>query len=243
MASQLNLKERTFNPPNAALILGKTVPSMQCPSDPAGGLQLHSRFKLGGCQGKYIAGSSTANSTDSSMGASYVPSGGPVMYADPTYCYGTQQENIYCQAGQNMGQKANSNGEKKNSSPGMFAVGNSVSYRIKDCTDGTSHVFLAGEQLPAITLHNMLFHTIFNLGSTNYPPNYHLTQGILNQENAFLVDATLDGREVAGFKSQHQGGLHMAMTDSSVHFVTDSIDYYVWALLGARADGQPLSLP
>jgi hypothetical protein len=132
----------------------------------------------------------------------------------------------------------------------MFAAGWGIAYAIKDCTDGTSHVFLAGEQLPGISLHSMLFHSYINIGSTNYPPNYHLIQGIKNQEDAFITNSnlpngwtTLDGHDDSGFKSQHQGGLHMAMTDSSVHFVSETIDYFVWALLGSKADGKSLALP
>jgi prepilin-type N-terminal cleavage/methylation domain-containing protein len=238
MATQMDFtgNKRTSDAPNAQLILGRVVPVMQCPSDPAGGLQSHARFVGGSCSGQYIAG--PTNSTSKSMGASYVPSGGPVMYYTPTYCYAStvQQPSIYCQPGQQSGQQ-------KTGSPGMFAAGMGIAYGIKDCTDGTAHVFLMGEQLPAITLHHMLFHNRLNIGSTNYPPNYHLTQGILNEEDAFTKHPTLDGIEVGGFKSQHQGGLHMAMADSSVHYVNDTIDYFVWALLGARADGKPLALP
>jgi hypothetical protein len=221
------------------MILGRLVPGMQCPSDPAGGLQSHIRFFGGGCTGKYIAGPASTNAY-TSMGASYVPSGGPVIYYTRSYCYGTiptqANPSPYCAEGEQSGYK-------NFGSPGMFTSGWSIAYGIKDCTDGTAHVFLAGEQLPANALHQMLFHNVLNIGSTNYPPNYHLIQGIKNEINAFETNTNLGNIENSGFKSSHQGGVHMAMTDSSVHFVNDSIDYLVWALLGARRDGKPLSLP
>lgn len=236
MATQLDFtnNKKTSDPANAALILGRVFPGMQCPSDPAGGLQSHQRFALGSCSGQYIAG--PTNATSKTMGASYVPSGGPIIYFDATYCYGAQPPSQYCQPGVQSGQRSTG-------SPGMFAAGWGIAYGIKDCTDGSSHVFLAGEQLPAITLHHMLFQNRLNIASTNYPPNYHLTQGIRNEPDAFEKNAQLDSIEVSGFKSEHRGGVHMAMADSSVHYVNDTIDYIVWALLGARADGKPLALP
>lgn len=225
----------TFESPNAEAILGREFPNMQCPSDDAGGLQSHSRFAAGGCQGRYIAGPSTSAST--SMGASYVPSAGPVMQIDGDYCYGSGPfPNRYCDLGYHTGRR-------NEGAPGMFASGWGVAYGPKHCTDGSSHVFLAGEQLPAISLQQMLFNSYNNIGTTNYPPNYHIVQQIRNQPNAFDVDPTLDGKEVNGFKSVHTGGMHMAMTDASVHFVNDTIDYFVWALLGAKADGESYSLP
>jgi hypothetical protein len=232
--AQMDLTKLTYEAPNAQLLLGRVLPNMQCPSDPAGGLQSHQRFAKGNCSGKYIAG--PTDRTSKTMGASYVPSGGPVKYYDAGYCYGAAPPSIYCQDG-------DQSGWKKTGSPGMFAAGQGIAYGIKDCTDGTSHTFLVGEQLPAISMHQMLFQNRLNIGSTNYPPNYHHTQGIVNEEDAFEKRPDLDGLEVGGFKSQHQGGLHMAMTDGSAHYVNDTIDYFVWALLGARADGKPLALP
>jgi prepilin-type N-terminal cleavage/methylation domain-containing protein len=231
---QMNFNDFTYNAPNDAAILGRVFPGMQCPTDPAGGLQSHNRFAGGSCSGRYIAGPS--DSTSKSMGASYVPSGGPVISWEVSTCYPGTEGTRYCADGRQSGWRGTG-------SPGMFAAGWGIAYGIKDCTDGTSHTFLAGEQLPAIALHQMLFHCRLNIGSTNYPPNYHLIQGIINQPDAFDTDPNLGNIENNGFKSQHSGGLHMAMADASTHFVGDSIDYYVWALIGARADGESHSLP
>ena len=39
-----------------------------------------------------------------------------------------------------------------------------------------------------------------------------------------------------GFSSLHPGGMNMAMTDGSVTFINETIDYRAWNLLGDKAD-------
>ena len=63
--------------------------------------------------------------------------------------------------------------------PGMFA-GGPVAYRFRDCEDGLSKTFLAGERLPAYDWTAMYFFSSMNAATTNTPPNYHL---IFNAEN------------------------------------------------------------
>ena len=148
-----------------------------------------------------------------------------------------------CQPGKNSG-------EQGTGSPGMFAAGYKA-YKIKDCSDGTSNTFLVGEQLPAISLHQMLFHSHQIVGSNYFPPNYHLTYpnaiyngktqtGIQNQANYPFGTAT---DAANGFKSEHKGGVNMAMVDGSARFISDTIDYRTWIFLGARADGNTVQVP
>jgi prepilin-type processing-associated H-X9-DG protein len=98
-----------------------------------------------------------------------------------------------------------------------------------------------GEQLPAISVHQMLFHSHAQVGSTYFPPNYHLIQGVRNVANHFANPNAIDTE--TGFKSEHPGGLHMAMADGGVRFIEDTIDYRTWVFLGARADGENVHLP
>ena len=222
---------RTYEGNNPAAILNKYLPGLRCPSDPFGGIQSHKRFLAGGAQGRYIAGPSA---TSASMGLSYAPSGGPVIYDTSDYCYGSTADTEFCQLG-------DKSGKWNLGSPGMFAAGWGIAYKMKECTDGTSHTFVAGEQLPAITMHQMLFHSHCNIATTNYPPNNHRTDGIQNQADYFVT-----GEEPGsdnGFKSEHPGGLHMAMVDGSVHFVNEEIDYVLWNYLGNRKDGQIAKFP
>src|SRR5262245_37321909 len=57
LRGQLNLKRRTYEAPNAAIILGLELPAWKCPSDDAPLLQGHSRFSGSSCpSGVHIAG-------------------------------------------------------------------------------------------------------------------------------------------------------------------------------------------
>jgi prepilin-type processing-associated H-X9-DG protein len=49
--------------------------------------------------------------------------------------------------------------------------------------------------------------------------------------------------EACGFKSHHPNGLHILMADGSVHFIQESIDYELYALLGARRSGEEKRVP
>ena len=228
---------------NPAAILNRKFMNLTCPSDAYAGLQPHTRFSGSGCpDGSIIAG---PWATSFSMGQSYAPCGGPVTPAgapDP-------QNIAFNPAGFNSQPGINC-GEQGTGSPGMFAAGY-VAYRIRDCTDGTSKTFLLGEQLPAISLHQMMFHSHQIVGTVYYPPNYHLiwpnatyngmpTTGIRNQANYPFNNST-DAH--SGFKSEHKGGLNMAMVDGSARFISDSIDYRIWIFLGARADGKTVQVP
>ena len=231
----LDYTKRTYDTAskNPQAILDVNIPSMRCPSDPAGGVLSHKRFLSGGCQGRYIAGPSA---TSSSMGQSYSPSGGPVRGVTDAECYPGTSGTKNCQPGDVLGRRGAG-------TPGMFAAGWSVAYKIKECTDGTSHTFLVGEQLPAISCHHMLFHSYANIGTTNYPPNFRTKIPgaiIVNSPDYFQ---TGDEEEYASFKSEHTGGVNMGMVDGSVHFVADEIDYDLWNNLGARADGLLVKFP
>ena len=231
----LELDKRTYRGNNPQAILNKFYPGVSCPSDPFGGMLSHNRFAGSGCaHGTHIAGIPTDPSSNS-MGASYVPSAGPVC---PGPVNDTASYPLKWADGRNSQDGVNM-GFRSLGAPGMFA-GGSKAYRMKDCLDGTSHTFLIGEQLPEICAHQMLFHSHAAVGSTYFPPNYHNIQGIKNEANHFADPVALDAE--TGFKSEHPGGMHMGMADGSVHFIADSIDYATWVFLGARADGEVIRL-
>ncbi len=223
----LDFKKRTRESPNREVILDWQLPTMMCPSDPHAGLTGHDRFSPSGCrEGSHIAGTFS----DRSMGASYLPSAGPVAPCNNRPCTSLSWSDM---RNDQPGRRA---GALAGGAPGLFAGGRTA-YSFDHCRDGLSNTFLAGEALPSLYLHRMLFHSHYNVGTTHYPPNYHRILGVPNGPFTRGVGAGL------GFKSEHPGGLHMAMADGSVHFISESIDYRTWVFLGDRASGEVVRLP
>ncbi len=52
-----------------------------------------------------------------------------------------------------------------------------------------------------------------------------------------------DRNGIVPARSLHTGGVQIGMGDGSVHFVSDGVDLLLWQRLGARGDGNPVSLP
>jgi hypothetical protein len=53
----------------------------------------------------------------------------------------------------------------------------------------------------------------------------------------------LPGGGVYPARSKHPGGVNAALADASVRFISETIDGYTWQYLGARADGQAVTVP
>ena len=51
------------------------------------------------------------------------------------------------------------------------------------------------------------------------------------------------GSNLSPPRSRHPGGVNIAMGDASVRFVTQTVDAVTWANMGARNDGNPVTLP
>jgi prepilin-type N-terminal cleavage/methylation domain-containing protein/prepilin-type processing-associated H-X9-DG protein len=228
---QLRFDLLTTEEPNASLILERELPGLACPSDPFAGLLEHRRFADSGCpRGSHIAG----NWSDRSMGASYVPSAGPV---EGYYCPLEWPDGRNCQS-QRMGADTHE-------APGMFASQQNT-YSFDDCRDGLSNTLLAGETLPAARIHAMYFNSLSQLSSTHWPPNYWKINPKGCPEEYLPVrfgGTSICHIDMQGFNSRHPGGVHMAMADGSVHFVGETIDYRTWVFLGDRADGEVAMLP
>ena len=134
----------------------------------------------------------------------------------------------------------------------MFAPGNGIAYRFADCQDGLSNTFLIGEQLPGYAQHSLYFHSYLTAATTNIPPNYHHVAIDINTGAACPEPCTAtesDGTPTScvysmmGFKSDHPGGLNMAMADGSVTFINETINYATWVFLSSRSDGEIIQLP
>ena len=84
--------------------------------------------------------------------------------------------------------------------------------------------------------------------STNIPPNYHkVSPWRCPRQFSAPYALSLPGyncaQDMRGFKSEHPGGMNMCMGDGSVRFVSETIDYRTWVFLGARSDGEVVSVP
>lgn len=215
---------------NAAVLNGLSIPMLYCPSDPDSGLQPNSE--------PYHP-----STTGFSMAQSYSPSGGPVAF-ETTCRIPAQSPNINCIQGnggscRDLSTLAGFNGYNNFGAPGMFSAG-CRSWRISDCTDGTSNTFMMGESLPIYTSFLRYFCTVYNVASTNTPPNYYKASGCAKTPSGRASGSCADG--MVGFNSMHVGGVHMMMTDGSVRFVSENINYSNWNFLGNRADGNTVAI-
>lgn len=110
--------------------------------------------------------------------------------------------------------------------------------RIKDILDGTSKTFAVGERssnLGQTSWFGLFLQAeiggepapVLVLGHTGFPPDCHTP----NDLRAHVDD----------FWSYHTGGAHFLMCDGSVHFVSSSIDPYVYAALATKALNETIS--
>ncbi len=106
--------------------------------------------------------------------------------------------------------------------------------------DGLSNTLMIGETLPEHCRYNCVYCTNFPVAGTNVPLNL---MEKTNQDGTTGTPAESAYWRACGFKSLHPGGLHFAMGDGSVRFISESIDYRLINELGTRAGGEVVTLP
>jgi prepilin-type processing-associated H-X9-DG protein len=208
--------------PNPGVLNGIEIGGLACPSDPDAGLMDNDR------EDAYLPGPPGTFS----MAQSYPPSGGPLRM---NVCLINDPETCLCHRG--------GDGRQESCSPGMFS-GGPWCFSIRDCTDGTSKTFLIGENLPIYSTFMMYFSGHMNVATTNSPPNYYKVnaEGCPKQPTERYRDAPCYAY-MAGFNSLHPGGVNICLTDGSVRFVSETIDYMVYNYLGNRSDGMTYPSP
>jgi prepilin-type N-terminal cleavage/methylation domain-containing protein/prepilin-type processing-associated H-X9-DG protein len=107
--------------------------------------------------------------------------------------------------------------------------------KIGSVTDGTSHTFMIGENLPDYDNHSTAFYGNGDWCSCNIPLN-----NLLNVDPSTL---NLNfWAEQQGFRSRHPGGAQFCMVDGSVRFVAENIDNQTYRVACSRNGNESLSL-
>lgn len=103
---------------------------------------------------------------------------------------------------------------------------------LRKVVDGTSHTLLVGEDIPIHNWHSTAFYSNGDYASCHAPLNFKPFPPIPEQ-----------WWNVMSFRSEHPGGGHFAMADTSVQFVSQDIDYLLYRALSTKAGGESASLP
>jgi len=86
--------------------------------------------------------------------------------------------------------------------------------RFRDVTDGQSTTLAAGEAVPAWSFHTWWYGFNASTATCAVQPNHWQK----------IETTTSDWFENYSFASRHSGGLHFALVDGSVRFISDNID-------------------
>lgn len=149
-----------------------------------------------------------------------------------------------------------SDGLQYGSAGGAFVKAQST--RIRDFTDGTSNVAIVGEQSDYLTntTTNVQFdgrssgggdYTYgFCMGSSSPSLGMDMQVGLTTVvkpvgTKKFSITLSQDLSPNFPIQSSHSGGAHLLLTDGSVHFVSDSLNFATLQALLTRDDGQTMN--
>lgn len=117
--------------------------------------------------------------------------------------------------------------------------------RIRDCVDGTSNTMIVAEQSGRVNngdISNNYYGGWSGSGAVAPPGDTHWGTGntsirypINQKTSAAGADQTWTGNTIVN--SFHTGGIHVLLTDGSVRFVSDNVDYNTFTRLACKDDG------
>ncbi len=114
-----------------------------------------------------------------------------------------------------------------------FAYYNPISF--KNISDGLSNTLMVGEGVVEQDFHSAAYFSDGDWGSCNMQLNYFVQAEPAAIKNDFWYD-------VRGFRSYHPGGVHFAMADASVQFLSEGIDHATYRALSTKDGGETISL-
>jgi prepilin-type N-terminal cleavage/methylation domain-containing protein len=231
--NQINFNVGNHLGGNQAALNSWKAEMLMCASDPDAGLFPNAREQ------NFTPW--TSATPGESLGASYVPAGGPVGMNNPPPIPAMSPPNSF-----NL---TNTTGARLNEDGRGLFTGGFKGIKFKDCNDGLSNTALVGETLPVFSTLHMYFASHMHFGSFNPPPNY---QRIMAPQGGPPCGPRSTSRTtrinpaglpscyslMGGFMSSHVGGLHMLLGDGTVRFISENIDYRTWVFIGHRDDSQ-----
>ena len=115
--------------------------------------------------------------------------------------------------------------------------------RIIDVEDGLSNTIFMGEVRAECSGHVRAGWSHSNKWGTftQVPINYDSCDLTRTNPNPCRWYCTWNTE--VGFKSRHPGGAHMVFGDGAVHFLSQTIDHWLYQYLGDKADKQAITLP
>ncbi|HWL07178.1 MAG TPA: DUF1559 domain-containing protein [Planctomicrobium sp.] len=130
------------------------------------------------------------------------------------------------------------------------------SIQMRDLTDGSSNIFLIGEQSAASHSDNTSYVGLYagtgvpwagaargNHNSAGFGANLAGTSKAINSHIQQAQQTSDDHRWAVmtrTFSSPHTGGTHFLMGDGSTHFVNENVNLNLYRSMGIRNDGLPV---
>lgn len=192
--------------------------------------------------------------------SNYAPSIGPAAMPSLNSSCNLFPGNTFGDGSAGHGNSASANGVA-----GMFGRGE-WSPRFADVIDGLSNTIAFGEVIPSKSDHhwngwmhfNSLWtattapinHPIVGIGEAGWDTNSNTTPHPKGYQNFSCGDTNggcgcngwRNWQTSQGFRSSHTGGANFVLGDSSVHFLSQNIDYTTYQALGGRKEGRPVNV-